>query len=488
MASKTTLNAKNLEALGAKRLAELLIELSTGNAAAKRRLRLELAGTGGTEEVAREIRKRLTTISKARSYVDWQKRKALVKDLDTQRRAIVEQLANNDPAEALELMWRFLALADSIFERCDDSSGTVSAVFEQAVTDLGEIATAAQPEPTRLADEVFQALTDNGYGQYDDLIGVLAPALGPGGLEHLKNRMLALSVEPVGRPSEANRQVVGYGLSGQVYADEMKERSRQNTVRLALLDIADAQGDVDAFISLYDQKARKVPKIAAEIARRLLAAGRTEEAWQTVEAAEPRSGGRDGPDLDWVDARIEVLEALGRAEEAQAARWSAFERALSAEHLRAYLKRLPDFEDMEAEDRALAQVERQRSLLHALAFLLSWPALDRAAALLLRRAKELDGDHYEVLTPAADALSGKHPLAATLVLRAMIDFALSHSRASRYRHAARHLLECESLASSVPDWRGIETHEAYLARLKKQHGRKSAFWGLLELTNRALGR
>lgn len=44
MASKKTLNAKNLEALGAQRLAELLIEISTGDAAAKRRLRLELAG------------------------------------------------------------------------------------------------------------------------------------------------------------------------------------------------------------------------------------------------------------------------------------------------------------------------------------------------------------------------------------------------------------------------------------------------------------
>jgi hypothetical protein len=48
MAAKTTLNARNLEALGAKRLAELLIDLSTGDAAAKRRLRLELAGTNGT--------------------------------------------------------------------------------------------------------------------------------------------------------------------------------------------------------------------------------------------------------------------------------------------------------------------------------------------------------------------------------------------------------------------------------------------------------
>ena len=41
VASKTTLNAKNLEALGAPRLAELLIELSTGDATASRLERRE---------------------------------------------------------------------------------------------------------------------------------------------------------------------------------------------------------------------------------------------------------------------------------------------------------------------------------------------------------------------------------------------------------------------------------------------------------------
>jgi hypothetical protein len=260
----------------------------------------------------------------------------------------------------------------------------------------------------------------------------------------------------------------------------MAERSRLNIVRLALMDIADAEGDVDAFIGQYDEKTRKVPKIAAEIARRLLAAGRTKEAWQAIAAAEPRSrGGGSEPDLEWEDARIDVLEALGRAEEAQAARWSCFERALSAEHLRAYLKRLPDFEDVEAEERALDYAQRFRSPLHALAFLVSWPALDRVAGLVLRRAHELDGDHYEVLTPAADALASRHLLAATLVLRSMIDFALTHSRSSRYHHAARHLLECESLAGSVPDWGTVEPHEAYVARLKEQYGRKSAFWSLV---------
>ena len=53
---KSTLNAKNLESLGAARLAELLIELSHGNATAKRHLRMELAGTRGTEALATEVR------------------------------------------------------------------------------------------------------------------------------------------------------------------------------------------------------------------------------------------------------------------------------------------------------------------------------------------------------------------------------------------------------------------------------------------------
>jgi hypothetical protein len=52
MASRKTLNAKDLEALGAERLAELLIEVSTGNAGVKRRIRLELASLQSSDQVA----------------------------------------------------------------------------------------------------------------------------------------------------------------------------------------------------------------------------------------------------------------------------------------------------------------------------------------------------------------------------------------------------------------------------------------------------
>ena len=184
--------------------------------------------------------------------------------------------------------------------------------------------------------------------------------------------------------------------------------------------------------------------------------------------------------MDWQDARIDVLEAMGRKEEAQAFRWACFERDLCADYLRAYLRKLPDFDDIEAEEKAVAIAMTDPELLAALQFFLDWQSPDRAAELLINRYSEIDGNRFEYLTPAADALAESQPLAATLVLRAMIDFAVSKGRSKRYRHAARHLATCAELAPSIEDFGAFEAHETYLARLKSQHGRKLGFWAYVE--------
>ena len=477
MASKTTLNAKNLEALGAERLAELLIEISTGSAVAKRRLRLELAGAQSPKEAGREVAKRLNSIARARSFVNWQNRKPLVTDLESQLRAIREQIAPDDPAEAALLLWRFMQVATPLFERCDDSSGIVIGVFHDACALLGETALAAGTPPEALADTAFEALRDNGYGQYDGLIGILTPALGEEGLAHLKQRVEALVATPVPVPPKDEWKAVGYGSSGAIYAHQMEDRARQIMVRMALKDIADAMGDADAFIAQYDPATRKVPKIAAEIATRLLAAGRAGDALGFIERADVDKG-RWIP-REWQDTRLEVLEALDRKDEAQAFRWACFERTLSTDYLRAFLKRLPDFEDIDTEEQAMAHAAAYPGLLPALGFFLDWPAPDRAARLLIDRHDEINGDHYEFLAPAAETLSARHPLAATLALRAMIDFTLTKARSKRYRYAAEHLNTCAQLARDIGGFGAFETHDAYVARLKQEHGRKSGFWSLI---------
>lgn len=480
MAKTTTLNAKNLEALGAERLAVLLIEISTGDTVAKRRLRMELAEAQSPAELGKEVRKRLAAIGRARSFVDLRGIKPLAADLEAQRGAIAGAIAQRDPAEALDLLWRFMELANPVFSRCDDSNGHISPIFHQACEDIGTIAVQTKPSAQALAEQSFRALLANDCGQFDGLIAALAKTLGKAGLHHLKQLMIDLSKRPVEKPVAKDRIRIGYGSSGPIYQDEIAERSRVSTVKLSLQEIADAQGDVDAFIAQYDAKTRKVPAIAAEIAQRLLAAGRLEEAWSAIEAAESRSRYReDWLNFEWEDARIAVLDAMGRATEAHAARRHCFERAFSSAHLRKYLKRLPDFDDVEVEEKALDLVKKDKDFSRALGFLISWPDLNRAAALVLGRAGELDGDRYEILTPASEALAGKHNLAAVLVLGAMIDFALTQNRSSRYKHVARHVLSCASLSAGVETFGGLEPHDTYLARLWREHARKSSFWSLL---------
>ena len=114
MTSKKTLNTKNLEALGAERLAELLIEICKGRPAARRLLRLELAGAQGTAELAREVRHRMATIRRSRALIDSRRRRDLVDDLELCRRTIVDRIAVEDAAEALDLMWQYMGLANPI--------------------------------------------------------------------------------------------------------------------------------------------------------------------------------------------------------------------------------------------------------------------------------------------------------------------------------------------------------------------------------------
>ncbi len=477
MAAKTTLNAKNLEALGTQRLAELLIEISTGSAAHKQRLRMELAGNDSSAEMAREVRKRLASIARARTLINWRKVKKIKADLETQRKAIGDIVAADDPKEGFELIWQFLTLADSIFERSNNGSDLLMESFHQACTDAGAIAKAAGIDADILADKIFAAVQNNAYGQYDGLIPEMVAALGNDGLEHLKALFVQWSKEPRVKPAAGDRRVIGWGSNGAVYEDEVYGDRRELTVRIALQEIADAQGDVDAYIAQQPAKTCRFPLVAADIAGRLLFSGRAHEALRTLDEVDT-GGGTDIP-VEWQIARVETLEALGRADEAQADRWRWFEQSLNGLHLRAFLKRLPDFDDIEAEEKAFAYARTIPDVHRALAFFLGWPALAEAAKLVVERKAELDGDVYELMTAAAEALAEKHPLAATIVLRSMIDSTLDSGRSSRYKHAARHLAECASLAPYIVDFSSAGSHDGYVAELKRRHGKKHGFWGLV---------
>ena len=395
-------------------------------------------------------------------------------DLETQRRAILEVVAPASPREAFELTWHLVGCAESVFARSDDGSGRLSTVFHAAARDLGPLAQRAGVRPDELAGRAFRALAADGHGTWDELVPILAPQLGTAGLTTLKELTQAWQAEPVTKPANHERRVIGWASSGPIHADEVQARHRGRAATIILQQVADALGDVDGFIEQVDGRARGMPVVAAGIARRLLDAGRPQEASMALDAVEV--GRRDQAPMEWEEVRVDVLVALGRPDEAQAFQWQRFVATLNATHLQAYLRRLPDFDDFEAEQRAMSHALAFGDVHRALAFFIGWPDLQRASELVLIRAGELDGDLYELLSPAADALDAKYPLAATLLRRAMIGFVLRAARSSRYKHAARHLDDCRAAATQVMDFGSLPDHSAFERELRATHGRKAGFW------------
>jgi hypothetical protein len=253
---------------------------------------------------------------------------------------------------------------------------------------------------------------------------------------------------------------------------------RGQTVRLAMLAIADALGDAEAYLAEYrdhQPAALKRPLVAARVAQRLMAAGRAAEALALLDAAQPLPHLTPPGPGPWIDARIAALDQLERGEEAQQWRWRFGLLRLSSQHLRDHLKRLRAFEDGEAQERALDLVLQHPYLGAALEFLHQWPDRRRCASLILARPAELDRVDEKVLGVVAEALEADQPLAATLCLRALIESIVEQARSNRYRHAVRHLACCRRLAGAIAAWGAIPDHNTYIMDLLHAYGHRMGF-------------
>jgi len=470
--SKKTLNQTNLAALGAEKLAALLMEVSTGSADIKRRLRLELSHNLGVFELARDVRKRLLSLRKSTSFVSWRKRKALIKELSTHLAMIAEKIAPDDPTCAFDLLWQFIEIAPSVYERVDDSRGDVGNVFRAAIQHFESIGPRALLDVHALAERMWTAIQDNGYGEWDGIIPLLAPTLGVSGLGRLREYVQAYAEAPFVEDTENHEaiQFLRQLRGGHSYATEHKARF----VKLCLQEVAAAAGDTDAYIAQYSDEDLKTKDVSAEVGMLLLADAKAEDALDLLLNAE--QDGRDVGQVAWNAAYIACLTALGRIDDAQAHRWVCFEATLNQIHLRDYLRLLPDFEDVEVEEQAKKHVLHYPDFSSALNFCSSWPDLLTMAKLIETRADEINGDHDLLLTSAAEALRSRHPLAAVLLWRAMIDCALEQGRTSRYGHAADHLSDCAALDAEIADYGAFPPHERYRQALQVRHDGKSSFW------------
>jgi hypothetical protein len=384
--------AENLARLSPERLAEILISEAEGQPEFKRRLKMELAAEQGADHLSAEIDKRLAALEASRTKVSWRRRAVFVRDLDLLRGLIAGRLAGLDRTAALDRMWTFIGLARALERRVRDKDGEMATIFVQAASDVGGLLSESTQAPA-----FSDAIMKNPQGWQVWLAQVL-----PQAPVSLTRTVLATLLERRG-------SVPGWvGLVRQ---------------------LADAAGDVDAYASTFGERALEEPGCAADIARRLLAAGRIEEAGGILQAVLQRrasDGVRAGrviktaqraePDFDWETVWIDYLEQSGDAAAAQTTRWSSFERTLSPERAKAFVRRLADFDDVEAEARAFDFAALHPDFRRGLRFLMSWPALAEANRMILSRPDDVQASPDEAETWASN-LIGRHPEAALLLLR-----------------------------------------------------------------------
>ncbi|MCQ9157111.1 hypothetical protein JZX93_16545 [Acidomonas methanolica] len=464
----TTVTRENLQALGAERLAALLTELSENDAVLTRKLRMVLTAAHAKDRLGKEVEKRLTTIRRSRGFLSWDRLKPLAAELDALRRSILDEVAAVDVGQAVHAMRLLADLAPSVYERSDDSSGYLSEVFREAASDLGRLwGRLPGRTPEDVVHELLAVMDADGYGTCDHLLASCREALGDDGAALLRTTLLArLNALPTR---------TGRGHSREDYHVDM---ARSQILR-HLRDLADVMSDVDAYIDAVDRSERRDVHIGA-VARRLLDQCRAREALDWL-ARETGEGSRLRGETE--DLRIEAHEAVGERDAAQALRWKVFQDRLSLSHWREYQRRLSDYDAIDAEERALAHIRDFPVKEAALTALLEWPAVDVAARLVREHADALDGRDYTTLRPAAERLSETCPNEATLLYRRLVEAVLEKAQSRYYPYAAKDLKACETLAPFLTGRDGMETHEAYMARLHAAHKRKFGFWAILGSSN-----
>ena len=367
MARRATLTDESLLALGPRRLAGLILDEAQSNAAFRKIVTAAVAGLKGPDAVAAIIDRRLSSLEKARGFIDWQKRKAFAADLKATLATIADELGRADPAAAAERLLRLLACAEEVLGRVDDPTGQVHAIFEDAASALATLARRMpENEQEALIEALVRGLAQDGYGLLATALEEVIPALAPSCLNHA-DVLLSASLKEV-EPASAQ--------------DWARQSRRAGLVRMRQA-IADQVGDVDAFMALERERSGRGSDVI-EIAKRLLAAGRATEAldWirkpgrpglraMSLDDLADGTSGFDLRDRARADLEVSILAALGRRDDAQDLRWRTFETTLDADILREHLKHLPDFEDAEALERAFAHAAARPERYGALAFFLS---------------------------------------------------------------------------------------------------------------------
>jgi hypothetical protein len=401
-----------------------------------------------------EIISRVKRLVAGNRFYNWREARELDDAVCDIVRSIREDLAPVSLPDAVSALQFLVERDGKIIESVDTSDGTVYPHLQDAVALLGEFwAQTPGRNQNKIARYVFERLCDNGYGVFDYMIEKCKVALGDEGLVTLE----------------------------KLFRDEVAQQSenfKKQSLVSCLKEIADAQNNVDKYLELT----REFPSVSDQYdnlqsAKRLVGAGRAQEAL-TLMAGVDRNVAAWKSDID--DVLLRCYQKLGLKDEAKQLLEQGFLSSPSCDTLQRLLDVTEDSEE-NRERYIECAVSKTTSPFTLMRFLVEIKDDDRLASLVRKKNDSWDGGMYFYLTPAAELLEQRYPLEASILYRALIDDVMERAQSRYYHHAARYLKQLTILEPHIADYGSYQSQQDYVAAIRHQHKRKSAFWKLVSV-------
>ncbi len=437
---------EKLAAMGAKRLADVLMELARRNDAADNMVERMVATP---EENIKRFKVKLTGLKRSRRFIRWGESAAFARKLNDLLEDL--QAAVTDPRTGAELVAAFYECDSGALGNCDDSSGHVGDVFRFDARELFVAYASRCVDKEWLGKLVLKVSRKDDYGVRDALIDAAAEYLPEPVMRNLVTRFQMLA------DKESDEYVRRHWLRlVESLARQLKDAPLFERTRLAFWGSLSTAACVD-------------------IARVYLESGDAQMALTWLGKC-PATESHYADEHD--ELLLEVHGRLGnRTEQAEVA-WRMFRRCRSLASLRRLLAVIgADRKDEVLAGETTAILGGERFSTVDAAFLVAIERFDAAEAYLFKHAERLNGDDYSGLVPLAEAMEQNgRSQCASLLYRALLDSILRRAQTRIYLHGVRYLRRLDKLAATIRDWRSMESHAAYVAGLRLHHGRKSSFW------------
>jgi hypothetical protein len=419
-----------------------------------------------SSEAVKMLLRRISSIRNGKRFVSYGESGDLAAQIATIAADIRADLLPIDPAKAKILAEKLFSLDQVVFERADDSGGSIGSELRDACVlwlDAAAATRAAESDAaTRWTEVLYELYQKNDHGIRESLLKEAHRLLGEEELRALAARFERDAVELIEhtkRGSEGFYRVINPASAMGLVAEALRDpRLHERSIRI------------------YSPEPNELQSL--DIAKHYLECGDAEGALRWLQGP-----WRDSSEYERLRVLDRTYALTGDTAKQVDIRRNAYQRTPGIHTYRVLAELLPEGERAKLRTRACVEAMTNPDVAAAaeLLFELNEPKL--ADKLIIERAAELNGGFYGSLTSLVEKARNEGCfLAATLILRALLDAILKRAYAKAYGHGARCLRALQELGPRIDDYRGHPTHEVYEQTLRLAHGRKTSFWArFLEL-------